>query len=379
METNNKVATANNQVAEKKAYKSNLVKATETYTSMMINQFQSLNLKMDDYQKVCLANAVAKMNELLMNNGMQFNELNQNNLTSILQQVAMLKVNAFATPRECYFQLRNDTTTNLKTLELGIEGNGNDAVLRTYGVNVDKVLSPIIIREGDEYTYPYFDGEKMQPFTWKPKTFHSKAIAVVYIIIKTDGSRDYIISERENVAANLKAHINNNMMGVDFKEKNRILSKIQDMTLDELLADTELQGQVAKKTSGYATLISPAWKSAQSREQMIIRKMRNNAVKQYPKDFSKAFAILDEPLEEAERVVNNSISDEADFIVAEVNENPNTTYVNQTQIEQFQEEQSASIKVNTETGEVKESNKEPVKEEQQNLFDKYLDNEDWMK
>ena len=112
--------------------------------------------------------------------------------------------------------------------------------------------------------------------------------------------------------------------------------------------------------------------------------MRNNAVKQYPKEFSKAFSILDESLEEAEKVVNNSISDNADFIVAEVNENPNTTFVNQQQVEQAQEEQTASVKVDPITAEIIEDTSE---DKSNKVIDKFINkneeqkqeiNNDWM-
>jgi len=49
-------------------------------------------------------------------------------------------------------------------------------------------------------------------------------------------------------------------------------------TLDEILDDTTL-----------APWISVAWREPQSKEAMIVRKMRNNAVKNYPKEFSNAF------------------------------------------------------------------------------------------
>ena len=44
------------------------------------------------------------------------------------------------------------------------------------------------------------------------------------------------------------------------------------MSLDDILDSQE-----------YQSYISPAWKSPQSRESMIVRKMRNNIVKKIPK------------------------------------------------------------------------------------------------
>ena len=289
-----------NQIVKKEAYQSALSKQTDTYTNMIIQTFANISLELDTYQKVCLANAIAKINELLTANGLAFGDakINQSNLTTVLSQIAMFRLNAAASPRECYFQLRNDKNSDKKIIEFGIEGNGNDSILRDYGVNVKDVMPPIVIREGDEFQYPYFDGEKMQPFTWKPKSFTAKPIAVAYVITKKDGTKEYLISERESVASNLKAHISNNLLGVyDYALKNRITDKISNMTLDEMLSDEELINGVRTTDSNgkskLITLISPAWKSSQSREEMIIRKMKNNCTKKYPKDFKNSYVALE--------------------------------------------------------------------------------------
>ena len=276
----NEVKNVKQEVATKAAFKSSLSKMTETYTNSIVSSFQDMHMTLDTYQKVCLINAIAKINELLASEGLQFNSPNidQSNITTILSQVAMFKLNPAASPRECYFQLRNNKKTGKKNIEFGIEGNGNDAILRMYGVDVKNVMPPIVIREGDEFTYPYFDGEKMQPFTWKPHSFTAKPIAVAYVVTKNDGTKEYLISERESVATNLKAHIANNLMYEKAEVKNPVLAKIKNMTLDEILKDPSLQEN-----------ISPAWKSPQSREEMIIRKMKNNCTKKYPKDFKNSY------------------------------------------------------------------------------------------
>lgn len=345
----NELATQKNEVAQKSQFRTALTKQTETYTNMMITQFKDINIQLDTYQKVCLSNAIAKINELLYTNGMSFNDprVNQSNLTSVLAQISMLKLNACATPRECYFQLRNDTSTKekkdagCKLIEFGIEGNGNDAILRTYGVGVKQVYTPIIIREGDEFSYPYWDGNDMQPFTWKPKTFYKKPIAVVYIIEKEDGKKEYLVSEREKVANNLKAHINQNLMTCyDTKLKNGILTKIENMTLDEILADDELTKPIPNGTDNYGkpkfiNVISPAWKSPQSREAMIERKLRNNAIKGYPKDYSKAY--------EGIELVENAINDSIDYIDAEISTAPQQTKAIEY-VEEQQAQQEAKVK-----------------------------------
>ena len=55
----------------------------------------------------------------------------------------------------------------------------------------------------------------------------------------------------------------------------------------ELLSELDLDALL--DSADFDKYISPAWKEEQSRESMIIRKMRNNVVKKIPKDFSSSF------------------------------------------------------------------------------------------
>lgn len=272
-----------NQIIKKEAVsKSALAKQTEHYTTMIVSTFSQINLQCTDYQKICVANMIARMNELLTSKGLNFNSIDQSNITAILSQVAMLQLNITAVPSECYIQLRNFLVDKewKKRFEFGIEGNGNDAILRRYGVEVESVRSPWIVREGDDFTYPSYSGLEVVPPTWGPKSYTNKVIRVVYPVIKKDNSVEWLISERADVAKNLRAHIANNLLGNDYKEiRPKIITKISDMSLEAMLEDTELR-----------PFISPAWYSGASREDMILRKLKNNATKKYPKNFENSFA-----------------------------------------------------------------------------------------
>ena len=358
-ETKNAVAPA------KTTFQSALSKQTDVYTNSIVKTFQNVDLSLDAYQKTCLANAIGKINGLLTANSLNLKDLDQSNLTTILSQIAMFKLNAAASPRECYFTTRKGDNGKY-SLEFGIEGNGNDAILRTYGVGVKEVLTPIIIREGDEFTYPYFDGEKMQPFTWKPHSFTAKPIAVAYIIIKDDGTKEYLISEREGVAVNLRSHIQNNLMYARKEIKQSILDRIEKMTLDEMLNDKELCNGVSYQKDGEtktANCISPAWKGA-AREEMIIRKMRNNAIKKYPKDFKSAYI---------EANFENTFEDYDQYKKDYLDVTP------EEEIHKLQEEKTASKPVQIEeVNETVEKKEEPapVEEEQPkeeaNWMDQYM-------
>ncbi len=273
----------NTMATKQEQYMSVLAKQMDLYTNMVTTSMTNVNLECDEYQKICVVNAISMINNVAREKNLNLKDFNQDEITNILLKAAMLRLNASAMPKEMYITVRNkydkETRKSYPTLEFGVEGNGNDAILRKFGVDVSCVKTPLIIREGDEFTYPYFDGEKMVAPTWKPKSFTKKAIAVCYIVEKTDGSKEYLISEREDVAKNLKAHIANNLLSNDYKDiRADVIAKINNMTFDQLLTDQSLQ-----------QYISPAWRQGSSQEEMIIRKMKNNATKKYPKDFSSAF------------------------------------------------------------------------------------------
>jgi len=153
--------------------------------------------------------------------------------------------------------------------------------LREFGVDVERVYSPWFVRENDEFTLPSFNGLELTPPTWKPKDYHSKIIKVVYPILKKGDVVEYHISEREEVVHNLQAHITNNLSknkSVTDERKNELNSLAASKTLGEILSCDEL-----------LPYISPAWKNAGSSEAMILRKMRNNAIKKISKEFKNAY------------------------------------------------------------------------------------------
>ena len=327
--------------AESTYYKSTLIKAQNTFMPMITKSIEEYGMELSQYQKTCVLMSIQKVGELLKTNGLQFKDVDTSNLSQILTTVATLKLNAVSQPRECYFQLRNQAVEvngqkqYIKTIELGIEGAGNDAILRNFGVEVKSVRTPLIVREGDEYTLPYFDGTKMVPPTWKPKSLSGKVMLVIYIIEKTDGTYEYAMADRESVAVNLKAHISNNLLRVPDNIKNPILEKIENMSLEEMLNNKELHGKVTYTGYGnkevQTTIISPAWLGA-AREAMIERKMRNNAIKKYPKSFDCELAAdgYESTFEDYDQYRESSKAkpDPFDVIETEVNESSNTNTVN---------------------------------------------------
>ena len=315
-----------NQVAKTEAtYKTQLARVNDTYLPMITDQLENNNIQFSEYAKRCVVNAISAINTVLDTNGVSWGDkqLDGNGMTQILLSVAALQLNATANPRECYFQIRNvsakgidekgnPTTVWKKKIEMGIEGDGFDALVSRFGRNVKRVYPHWLVREDDEFKYPRYVGLELTPPEWNPKG-SGKVVRVVYPIQSTDGTVDYYIAERADVKKNLIAHISNNMMNETFgicadrhkatdaqkteiaSKKKELLNKAKELDLDALLDSDD-----------FDKYISPAWKEEQSRESMIIRKMRNNVVKKIPKDFSSSLQaeIYNENSDESYKMYN---------------------------------------------------------------------------
>ena len=299
MSTENKVATI---------AKTQLAKVNDTYLPMITDQLENNNITFSEYAKNCVVNAISAINSVLDTSGITWadEQLDKNGITQILLSVASLQLNATANPRECYFQIRNvsykgvdasgkPATLWKKKIEMGIEGDGFDSLVSRFGRNVKRVYPHWLVREDDDFKYPRYVGLELTPPEWQPKGT-GKVVRVVYPIQSNDNAVDYYISERADVKKNLIAHISNNMMNETFgvcadrykatdeqkteiaAKKKELLAKAKELDLDAILDSDD-----------FDKYISPAWKEEQSRESMIIRKMRNNVTKKIPKDFSSSF------------------------------------------------------------------------------------------
>lgn len=313
-------------------FKTQLSVATENYMGMIQKQMMEGGAEFDEYAGKCVLAAMGAINNMIHAKNLTFNDLNGSNLNEILIKIATMHLNANAVPRECYFQIRNVKIPAKekggkdiweKQIEMGIEGDGNDAILARYGRDVAKVHQVWLVRKYDKFTYPSFNGLQMTAPTWMP-TGQGEVIRVVYPIVKKDGTIEYYIGERRDVIKNLFAHINNNLMNETFgiaedrykatdKQKKEIDAKKKEIInharklndLDKILDNETLQ-----------PYISPAWTEPQSRESMIIRKMRNNVVKKIPKDFGSAIAAESyNMMDDTYREIHAEIEDHANSVV----------------------------------------------------------------
>lgn len=316
-----------NEVAKKPEFTTGLSQWTNTITGLVSRDFEQNGVQYDEYSKQCAMNAMGAIFQLVQNTDKaDMNNLNTSNLREVVAQCASLKLNANAMPREVFFQLRSKQVGGqwVKMVEMGVEGDGNDALLRQFGNNVDTVYPVWLVKEGDDFTYPRRRGIEIEPAEWTPKGLSDKTVRVVYPVKLKDGTIDYLIAEREPVKTNLIAHIKNNMLNETFgicadrykatpkqKEeikvkKAEILSAIRECeTLEDIL-----NCEVAKP------YISAAW--LDTPEAMIVRKMRNNAIKKFPKNLnnmaSNSLLQLDETYKASqEEIAQNENSQE--FVV----------------------------------------------------------------
>jgi len=261
----------------------------------------SNSIEFDQYQRDIVVNTVRKITE----NGYDIYAYDQNNVADVLYQTAFLRLNPSATPRHCYFINRDVYDAGRKVgskLEMGVEGEGNDEILRKFGVGIKRdnnneavgVHKVWIVREGDEYQEGYFNGIKFTPPTWRPKGLKAgerkgKVLKIVYPIERTNGEVEFWSADREDLQPVLLKHIEQNLMGFRKADKdkfNALMRELRDMTFDELI-DTHQHTEITFKNYGKdfsVRLIQDSYVGSTG-EAMIIRKMRNIAIRNFPKNF----------------------------------------------------------------------------------------------
>lgn len=314
---------------------------TNSVTDLVVRDFDACGVPFDEYSKQCAMSAMTNIFKLVKDSDKinDLNGLDTSNLREIVGQAASLKLNANAVPRECYFQLRTKKSGDkwIQVVEMGIEGDGNDALLRNYGNDVEKVYPCWIVKEGDEFTYPKRKGIEVEPPTWEEKGLSNKVVRVVYPVKLKDGTIEYLISERESVKVNLIAHIRNNMMNETFgickdrykatpeqkkeikEKKEEILSKARNCEkLEDILSCEEA-----------IPFISAAW--LDTPEAMFVRKMRNNAIKKFPKNMnslaSSSLMHMDETYKTAQEEIAENENSQPFEVVADVEAKEEPSFV----------------------------------------------------
>lgn len=261
---------------------------------------QQMGQEFTDYGKKCVINAIAGLVSFCKSNGTKIEELDPILLRLSLQNIGYTELNYAAIPSEIYFDIRKSEGGSVLTIKP--QGAGVEMLVRKYGVGLKKDIglrSAILIHEGDEFIMPQFNGIEITPPVYKPKLENQtkKVIAVMYPAIKIDNSVEYLIATREGIKPNIIAQIRQNTLylkefkvwnaktnksEIDNEKRQKFWDEVdawaEGKTVDEMLADSK-----------YAAYINPTYTSGGSREQMILRKMKNNALKNYPKNYDNAY------------------------------------------------------------------------------------------
>ena len=261
------------------------------------------------YGRTCAINCIAGIVAFTKANEIDFGSIDPTLLRLQVQNIGYTELNYSAIPSEIYFDLRKTYVNGKEMYSIAIkpQGAGNEKLVRKYGVGLKKgsgLHNAILVREGDEFIMPQFNGMEMTPPIYKPqlKNANNKIIAVFYPAEKEDGSVEYLIATRESVKANIIAQVRQNTLYRFTKQVERVgkngqkytkeevdkeardkfyeelNKKAESMTLDEFLNDEEV-----------LKYVNPTYTSGGSKEQMILRKMKNNALKNYPKEYDNTY------------------------------------------------------------------------------------------
>ena len=322
------------EVTEKK-FNTEISVWVNSISGLVKEDFSENGVTYDEYSSRCAMAAMTSIYQLVKSTDKaDIKALNTSNLREIVGQAASLKLNASAMPKECYFKLVTKKIDGnfVKVVEMGIEGDGNDAILRNFGNNVKTVHTVWIVKEGDEFKYPSHTGIAVTPPEWVEKGLSQKIVRIVYPVEMKDGHVEYLTSERDGVMGNLFAHVKNNLMNETFGIcENRY--KATQKQLDEIKAKKDVIFDALRKCKTVDEMvvcpealpyISPSW--TDSLESMVSRKMRNNAIKRVTKNFSslaqRSFLEMDETYkasqEEIKEQENSEIFDTADIDVEAV-------------------------------------------------------------
>lgn len=268
----------------------NIINAIEKFS-------QARALDLDDYQKICGINALNYIATLVDD---MSTDLDRNNVTSVVQDIMFLRLNV-ANGEIAIIKRYNKGGKD--KVEFQVMGHGNDTLLRDFGVNVKKVHQAWLVRENDIYEPQQFVGIKKTDPVWKivsdTKIKRGKLVRVVYPVELHDGEVIYLEGEREDVKISLIAQAKQNMMKAkDKKKAEELLREMETVDLDTLIENPEWRDkeievlQWDNKNNKWGTGSTKIFNDTYtgfSRENMIERKMRNHAIRKYPKKLDNQF------------------------------------------------------------------------------------------
>lgn len=375
--------TSNNAVAKSEGEKNLALQAK--LLDQLETGAEEMGQTFSPYGKQCVINAISSFLLQCKGQDIPFSQVDGTTLRLALQNVGYTELNMAAIPSECYYNMRKTTMVvdgqkkTMYTVAIMPQGAGNEKLVRKYGVGVKNLNPALLIHEGDEFVMPSYDGIKVTPPKYTPKleNANKKVIAVMYAIEKADGRIEYLIATRESIKANIIAQIRQNALyaeefripgkyEVDKKKRDEFYEKInrefENLTVDEILNNPE-----------WMKWVNPTYTSGGSKEAMVIRKMKNNALKNYPKEYDNSyianavtnmFEENDDSLNEEPKALRQKTVDEKiEEVEKEVNEEKET-------------EEIANFVVDAETGEALPTGPGPDEPELESIDEELLDEKD---
>lgn len=260
--------------------------------------FSKIDLEPTDYQQRCAKEAFETVKNIIdTTNDLDVALLGDqrflDNVVQVFSSCASLELSPAR--NEVFFQFRKVKLADgtwTRRLEMGIQGDGFETLVARYGYGVKEVGRPWAVMDSDEFEFPEYNGLEVKPPRWKKRPGGKHVVIIVYPVMMRNKSIEYAISERNDVMQSYFAHIKQNIQSATFgiadsryKASKEQLAKIDEKKREVLDAlkkcesiDEMLGCEIAKP---YA---SPAW--TDSTEAMILRKMKNKALKKFKLDFN---------------------------------------------------------------------------------------------
>lgn len=299
-------------------------------TSLVGRDYSENGLTLNESEIKCAKNSVDAIYHLVKDSGLSMSDIDLSNLRSIVGQCASLQLDPLSPNRECYFSMRKKKIGDdyKQVVEMQIFGDGYDSLLRHFGSNVKVVGDVWYVCDGDDFEYPSKRGFKTEPPYHKAKGLSNKCVRVVYPILLNDDTETYLISERDSVKTNLFAHVRNNLMNETFgicqsrykatEEQKKQIDEKKEVIYDALRKCETVDDMIACEIA--RPYMSGAW--VDTPEEMIRRKMRNNATKKFPKDLhsmaSHSLLEIDETYKSTQEEIEQNANTEP-FIDADPN------------------------------------------------------------
>lgn len=314
-------------------------KQQEVISAELFGTAERMDYNYTEYGKKCALNGIVAAQVYLRNAGKSFQDINLPLFVLSLHNLAVTELNCATLPAEAFCDMRGNV------LAFRPQGVGNERLVRKFGVGIKPetgLHKCWVIHEGDEFTLPQFDGLDIVPPKWIPKGVSGKVIMVVYPVEKANGDVEWLMADRASVINNVVAQIRQNALYafvkrdqagsvIYYKGKPQIDAAARDAFYDRINKLAEQAAGDLDKFLAYPEVlkyVNPTYTSFGSREAMIERKMKNNALKQYPKDYESS-------------IVAQAVSDMNEDYDESLNESPASIEERRTVVEKVEEETKA--------------------------------------